>query len=735
MTPFVGRERELQEIARVLADPAARLITLAGIGGMGKTRLAIEIAKKCREQFAHGAAFVALMAVTTGDSIVPAIADALGFGFYESDDPRTQLINYLREKQLLLVLDNLEHLVGDAKALTLIEELLRDAPRVKILATSREPLAVQSEWLFELDGLGDQAVTLFEQSACRAQSGFQSCEDDRSSIARICQLVGGMPLGIELAASWVRVLSCAEIAQEIERHLDFLTTSARDVPERHRSMRAVFDQSWRLLSKDERHALSRLSVFRGGFRRDAAEQIADANLTVLSALVTKSLVRRVEANRYDLHELVRQYAVIRLAENAPEQAETLDRRGVFYLKQFAEQENVLNSPAQTEVIKEQTREMGNVRAAWHHAGERGEFSLIGQTLNSFLLFYEVRGWFREAIEQIEVATNALRARPTSAPDLMGQLLNRQAWFRFRCGQYGAARELSKQGLALLRPLGPQSALANASLFGAIIAYRAGELSAAQQLADEGLTTARAIHTDWLIAFGLCVQGIVAQAAGRHSEAYDHLRAGPEGFRAVGSPHLIGFALNYLAPITLDLGRIAEAQVLLEESLAMNQRADDRWGLGTCYGNLGLVAQARGDLNAARSLFRQAVDTFDELGARGYTAEYLVHLGAASAAMGDAAEAKKIFRDAIRLASQAQAMLTVADGIVGLTGLLAREAERPEHLVEWLQVVESHPATHAATRERAVGLRAELSHLIIAQPMETMPSPSSRVDHCASRRGT
>src|SRR5512143_2458326 len=250
----------------------------------------------------------------------------------------------------------------------------------------------------------------------------------------------------------------------------------------------------------------------------------------------------------------------------------------------------------------------------------------------------------------------MRASSTPAPALLGPLVDRQAWFHFRCGQNSTALELSRQSLALLRPLGSQEALAYALLFGTIITYRAGELPQAQQLAEEGLTIARAIHHAWLTAFGLCVQGIVARVAGRPAQAYDSLHAGLEGFRAIGTPHLIGFALNSLAPITLDLGRVAEAQALLEESLVMNQRAEDRWGLGTCYGNLGLVAQAHGDWNEARSLFRQAVDIFDELGVREHVAEYLVHLGEANAAMGHRAQAKEVFCDAIRVASRAQATL-------------------------------------------------------------------------------
>ena len=718
-TLLVGREPELARLAELLQDPACRLITLVGLAGIGKTHLAVQAAHGQLERFVNGVFFVSLAPVASPELIVTTVAKVIGFLFREADEPQEQLLCYLREKRMLLVLDNFEHLM---EGVSLLSAIMQTAPGIQILVTSRERLNLQAEWVFMVEGLpypaGSEesrleqveaygAVQLFLQSAQRVNPSFSLNEKNWEWVVRLCQLMEGMPLGIELAAAWVRVLSCPEIAKEIQSNLDFLKASARDIPERHRSLRAALDHSWNLLLSREQEVFQRLSVFRGGFRREAAEEVAEASLHEITSLLDKSLLKRVGEERYDLHELVRQYAATHLAEDAQDQAKTLHRHCKFYLEQFSEQENALNSGAQAEVVREQSQEIGNVRTAWHQAVARGDFFLINRALNTFRLFYDVCGWFQEAIEQIELATQALRANPTSSPDLMGRLFDQQSWFRSRCGQYGAARDLSKQSLALLRASGPQPALANALLFGAIIAYRTGDLSEAQQLADEGLMTARMIHSDWLIAFGLCVQGIVAQIGGRHSEAYERLHAGLDGFRAFGNPHLIGFALNYLAPITLHLGHIDEAQTLLEESLAMNQRAGDRWGLGTCYGNLGLVAQARGDWNAAQSLFRQAVDTFGELGARGYTAEYLVHLGEASAASGDVTEPERIFREAIRVASQAQATPSMADAIVGLADLLARSGEKPETLFEWLHVVQTHPAAHAATRQRAAGLRAKL----------------------------
>src|SRR5512143_213336 len=294
LTPFIGRETELASLDQLLVDPQCRLLTLVGPGGIGKTRLAIEAAARLPAAFADGVYFVPLASVITAHFIVPLIADALGFAFQSATraDPKTQLFRYLKGQQVLLLTDNLEPLLAEP-GIEVLAELLANTPQVKLLATSREPAGLQGEWVFEVQGLPipdsryaegsaqNTGVELFLQRARRAHVGFTARPQDYPAIVRICQLVDGMPLGIELAAAWVRTLDCAEIAGEIERGLGFLSVSARDLPARHRSMRAVFDHSWKLLTAEEQRVLLRLSVFRGGFKREAAEQVAGATLAVL----------------------------------------------------------------------------------------------------------------------------------------------------------------------------------------------------------------------------------------------------------------------------------------------------------------------------------------------------------------------------------------------------------------------------------------------------------------------
>lgn len=329
LTGFVGREEELHLLGEQLGDAGVRLLTLTGPGGTGKTRLALEVASQVQERFEHGACLVACVGVTQVSQLPNAICDALGL--LGNGDPNEGVHEYLRNRELLLILDNLEQL-GD-QDLDGIAGLLEAAPRLRCLVTSREPLRLAGEAVFDLWGLpyppleqfdtdlntiaNFDAVRLFTQAARRAQARFGLNPENAPSVAHIAQLVAGMPLGLELAAAWTPVLSPSEIAQELGRSLDAISSSNPSLPERHRSFRAVFEHSWNRLNAQEQSAFEQLGVFRGGFSRDAALNIAGASANVLLSLVQKSLLRRNAAGRFELHELIRQFLEEKLFEAVP----------------------------------------------------------------------------------------------------------------------------------------------------------------------------------------------------------------------------------------------------------------------------------------------------------------------------------------------------------------------------------------------------------------------------------
>ncbi|HYF64886.1 MAG TPA: helix-turn-helix domain-containing protein, partial [Herpetosiphonaceae bacterium] len=415
---LIGRHADLLSLSQALIGAGRRLVTLLGPGGIGKTRLATQAAADLADHFANGAVVVPLAPATSFGEVVTAIAEAVGCSLLGARDQAAALLAFLREQRLLLVLDNLEHLLGDGQGepvIALIAGILRETEGVHLLITSRERLRLRDEWVLAVDGLGlpgdervssidrSEAVMLFLARARQAEADFALTPDNRAAVARICRLLGGAPLGIELAAGWVRVLSCEEIAAEIARSIDFLVLADRDLPARHRSLRAVIEHSWLLLAPAEQRLLAGLSVFHGGCRREAINAVlggAPAGLlALLAALVDKSLVRRSTddqgVTRYDLHEVVRQYAAGRLAEDPAEQAMIAERYGAFYAEWAAGQEPILKSAAQKQALRAIVIEIDNIRAAWRSACERADARLLRRMALVLDWFYEVRGWNSE----------------------------------------------------------------------------------------------------------------------------------------------------------------------------------------------------------------------------------------------------------------------------------------------------------------------------------------------------
>jgi len=407
LTTLVGREGELRRLHELLDDPASRLTTLVGPGGIGKTRLAMEVATARSDCHRDGTLFVSFVgsgpvpAGTAADLVIADLARALGVSMAVPRDPLDLLAEHVAGRELLLVLDNLEHLRDAGGVLV---ELLRRAPGLQLLVTSRRPLGLGMEWLVEVPGLpypppgadgdaaGYEAVQLFEERArllrpgVRATGGAASAE----GVGRICRLVAGMPLAIELAARWVRSASPAAIADRLAQGLELLATTSPDVEPRHRSLRSVIDWSYQLLTEQERGVLRRLSVLRRGFDLAAAGAVAGAGLPLLAALVDQSLVAAGEDGRYEMHELLRQYAAERLAADPVEEAEARRRHAEHYAA-------LLPAPAEVLVgVGRLDAEAENLRTAtdWHL--RNAEPAVLDSHLLRMWALYRRMGWFREA---------------------------------------------------------------------------------------------------------------------------------------------------------------------------------------------------------------------------------------------------------------------------------------------------------------------------------------------------
>jgi predicted ATPase/DNA-binding SARP family transcriptional activator len=418
-TPFIGRHTEVEQVKSLITKDDLRLLTLSGLGGIGKTRLSIQAASEVGEAFPDGVFFVPLASVQSEDTLIPAVAKAIDFTFYGDEQPRRQLLDYLHERQLLLILDNFEHLL---KASGLVGEIIANAPGVKLVVTSRIRLNMQVEQLYPVGGMRIpdvvetaawddpveqakpfSAMQLFVEAARRVQPNFALTKGNTLSVREICQLVQGMPLALELAAAWAELLSPDEIAAEITRSLNFLETNQFDMPDRQHSIRAVFESSQKLLSKAELDAFLSLCVFVGSFSRNAAQQVSEASLRMLLGLANKSWLQQTDAGRFQLHELMRQYGEEQLKVDEPAWREANNRHADYFTCFVSDQSLRMRSPEQVAGVKALAEEIdGNIKKAWDWlVSERRWNDLIGSMLLGLFHFgeicaYDLIPWLRSA---------------------------------------------------------------------------------------------------------------------------------------------------------------------------------------------------------------------------------------------------------------------------------------------------------------------------------------------------
>ena len=720
ITPFIGRVGELDDVIHLLTHPHTRLLTILAPGGMGKTRLALALAENSFSHYAQGICFVSLTSLVSADSLLSAIADSLGFPFTSDDRlPQQQLLDFLRDKHTLLMLDNFEHLLESA---SLVADILQGAPKVKVLATSRERLNLAGETVYTLGGmpypkqpdcdnaLDYGAVQLFVECARRADAHFDT--RDEASVIRICQLVQGMPLALELAAAWVSTLSTRDIADEIARSADFLRTTMRNIPVRLHSVRAVFETTWKRLTDEQRQVFSRLSVFRGGCTRDAAQVVAQADMETLAELVSKALLwYKPESGRYDIHELLRQYAAEQL-ELAGEADSILSAHREYFARLAHQWSIALKTPEQLRSLDLLDADMGNIRAAFQRATETGQPEFI-EPFTDLWYFYEIRGWYTEAVKIFGSAIDALNGQDSVA---LGKLLAGQAIFVGAFHEFQKRFSLAEQSIAMLRRLGAEAALVEPFAMLGDAAGMLGDLERQAAIWQEGYALAQHLKDRFAVAVFLHVLGISALLRKDFDEARDKFSQASAAFVNLGNYWGQAFAVLWLGFTALDTGDYEEAERRFEETLMSARKIHHLVNISAGLDGLRRVALIKGEARQAKQFAEDLVKIERNMGSRPRLFEALVWLAEATTACGDYQEARKHLREALGLfADVADASYLLGFGVVTLS-VLANTNDRA-HIVTLISFLEQLPRQDRLNpREREILLSLK-SQMQLALPTD------------------
>ncbi len=697
--PFIGREAQLAQLLSLLKEDGTRLITIVGPGGMGKTRLAVQAAHAVAGHFLDGVAHIRLETVSRPALLPEAIVEALEAAHFMAGAGTDRALAYLQDqlaqREILLLLDNLEHLLSAAPQLA---ALLEAAPGLKILTTSRERLNLSWERVLRLEGLATPeedragwerygAVRLFVAAARRANPEFFLTEANRRPVIRICRQVEGMPLALELAATWTRMQSCTAIAERLQTDLSLLARPQRDRGPRQSSVRATFDRSWALLSPGEQVIFSRLGVFRGSFSVAAAQAVAGAGWQQLATLVDKCLLRAlVAANdqpaRFQLHELLRQYALQMLAE--AEQVELArERHCCYYLEMVQAQTAQLQGGDQKAALERMAAEASNMEAAWEWAAQEGRQVLLEAALPGLYLFWKMRSRLERGVNLLAEAVHQLERLGPATVQVRGRVQAHLALLRYYQGEREQAGVDASAALelALRAEDGPGQAVAYLAL--THVAYGSGRYGVAAEYGARALAFYEALQDQHGQALALSMLGLTTMVQAKYVE---------EGQNGQRPPQI---RTEYLQ----------QAQVYFQQALVHHRALDDRYDESNTLHNLGYIQYVYGEESGELHHFEAALFSFEEAAALDAVLgvkrpQRLNWLACTLAMLGEQERARDLFREALLWAMHTRRLTEATDILAGIAVYVEEAGAARERAVTLLSLVEAHEATDVRVRQWA-----------------------------------
>ena len=731
LTSFVGREAEIRNLSELLGREQVRLVTLTGAGGIGKTRLSIQVAAEQLDSFPDGVWFVSLASLTDPEYVITEIASALSIQLQPKGDPKKQVIDYLSQKRLLLVLDNFEHL---PEAASLVNDLLRGASSLRCLVTSRELLQIPGERSFAVPPLSSpreyadiktlsqyESVILFIERAQAVKPDFELTAENAAAIAAICHRLDGIPLAIELAVARVRGMTVQQILERLSRQFEFLATRSRVVPQRHRTLRAAIDWSYELLDADEQELFAQLSVFSGGFFFEAAEEICDVPdvFELLFSLQDKSLLtvdELMERTRYSMLEPLREYAKEKLGEDV----ELKKAHAEYYLSIAQDLDQKLRSADQSDALSLMALELDNFRASMDFSQEQEEWKLLGELGVALSQFFYFRGFWSEGIQRLRQAEGELRSLGDNA--LLAKALHRLGRFYQYQGDYEIARNLYTESLQIRSELGDKWGIAYLLNNLGSIAYSQGDYNEARQLNIESLQIKRKLGDKQGIASSLNNLGIIARERGDYDEAKQLYTESLRIRRELGDKRSIAQSLNNLGNIAYGQGDCNDARQLFTESLQIQRELGDKWGIAHSLNNLGNIALNQETYEEARQLLTESLKIYRELGDKSGIASSLSNLGNIALNQGAYEEARQLYNESLQIRIEIGNKQGIAESIHYFGKLVQAEGDSEQAVLFLLHAVRLYDEMQATNSAEAVEVQevlAEIQKETDAEQFKTM----------------